>query len=733
MTELNYKNDIAVNLTFEVAGVKMPVPTENFCVRFFTGINSYLRHFDCTCKDGVYTHCEVDADEYTLHCYLDNHRLGVGQLCWELYDYVPNSKTGYGFKDGNMKVVTQGSTDYELVVNGGEGLDAKVDLTLIVSLTHLYAVMHLGWMIRNIVQTKLSDLPGGENIWTATLFNDAGQTMTSDFRVLNGKDGFFTFATQVKMNEWLTPDTPAGIRCYVTGDKTFWLYNGREWVQDATIPLVNAKIDDLKKKLASQEDGTSGATLIGYDGVQVTYESDDPSEPGEVTSPNQRTLKEELDDLHTKAYQTERNLSNFEDSTTAELEKKAPKALRLTITEHIDLDGKTYYTKDKSDNEIFDTLYNGGVVYAGMLNEGLDGMQILTWDELSYDGGSILSFVNGLTTVRITLHEDETADDNIVIVEHATEPADTLRSDLASKETSGASLIGYKGVTTTLNTEKSDTGEMITPIARTVEAELDDLHKRTYGAERDLQLETKARKAADTDLQTAINKKADNEYTTPNVSLPTESSDTGEMVMGSTTTVPKELDTLHTKALNNERTLELLKSLKKSGASLVGYKGIAVTGTGKLGDVVTLADAEPKTVEAELDDLHTKVYQHENDLTKKADIIALQNGIATGTAGAAMIGVASYKNEEIGVSLGAVDLQTYLNEFVDEYVSSMDNIDTALDKKADSLQVYTKQDINIKLSAKADSSSVPKVVTCTKAEYDALTTKDSNTFYAITD
>lgn len=130
MRRINYKSDIPpLLLSLKVDEKQITVPDCDFLVRFY--IDGYEgRHYDCSHIGGVWSNCEPSEDGTKLVCYINNQRLGIGELCAEFH-YMPTDKR---YSDGSQKsVVIIGSTELgvELVEDNGDAVtEAAIDVTL---------------------------------------------------------------------------------------------------------------------------------------------------------------------------------------------------------------------------------------------------------------------------------------------------------------------------------------------------------------------------------------------------------------------------------------------------------------------------------------------------------------------------------------------------------------------------------------------------------------------------
>ena len=130
MRRINYKSDIPpLLLSLKVDEKQITVPDCDFLVRFY--IEGYEgRHYDCSHIGGVWSNCEPSEDGTKLVCYINNQRLGIGELCAEFH-YMPTDKR---YSDGSQKsVVIIDSTELgvELVEDNGDAVtEAAIDVTL---------------------------------------------------------------------------------------------------------------------------------------------------------------------------------------------------------------------------------------------------------------------------------------------------------------------------------------------------------------------------------------------------------------------------------------------------------------------------------------------------------------------------------------------------------------------------------------------------------------------------
>lgn len=130
MRRINYKSDIPpLLLSLKVDEKQITVPDCDFLVRFY--IEGYEgRHYDCSRIGGVWSNCEPSEDGTKLICYINNQRLGIGELCAEFHYISPDKR----YSDGSQRsVVIIGSTELgvELVEDNGDAVtDAAIDVTL---------------------------------------------------------------------------------------------------------------------------------------------------------------------------------------------------------------------------------------------------------------------------------------------------------------------------------------------------------------------------------------------------------------------------------------------------------------------------------------------------------------------------------------------------------------------------------------------------------------------------
>ncbi len=130
MRRINYKSDIPpLLLSLKVDEKQITVPDCDFLVRFY--IDGYEgRHYDCSHIGGVWSNCEPSGDGTKLVCYINNQRLGIGELCAEFHYMSPDRR----YSDGSQKsVVVIGSTELgvELVEDNGDAVtEAAIDVTL---------------------------------------------------------------------------------------------------------------------------------------------------------------------------------------------------------------------------------------------------------------------------------------------------------------------------------------------------------------------------------------------------------------------------------------------------------------------------------------------------------------------------------------------------------------------------------------------------------------------------
>ena len=129
----NWKSDIRLAVTLLVGGEAVHVPSHAFTLRFkvCNGQVSY----DCWRDDsGGYHNCRPNDDGSMLLCFLDNHKLGLGELHCEYYDYAPDAD----FADGNKLTVVPQVLPIELVSGAGDDAE-QLDVEVVVSLDGVIA------------------------------------------------------------------------------------------------------------------------------------------------------------------------------------------------------------------------------------------------------------------------------------------------------------------------------------------------------------------------------------------------------------------------------------------------------------------------------------------------------------------------------------------------------------------------------------------------------------------
>lgn len=130
MRRINYKSDIPpLLLSLKVDEKQITVPDCDFLVRFY--IEGYEgRHYDCSHIGGMWSNCEPSEDGTKLVCYINNQRLGIGELCAEFHYISPDKR----YSDSSQKsVVIIDSTELgvELVEDNGDAVtEAAIDVTL---------------------------------------------------------------------------------------------------------------------------------------------------------------------------------------------------------------------------------------------------------------------------------------------------------------------------------------------------------------------------------------------------------------------------------------------------------------------------------------------------------------------------------------------------------------------------------------------------------------------------
>ena len=130
MRRINYKSDIPpLLLSLKVDEKQITVPDCDFLVRFY--IEGYEgRHYDCSHIGGAWSNCEPSEDGTKLVCYINNQRLGIGELCAEFH-YMPTDKR---YSDGSQKsvvIIDSAELGVELVEDNGDAVtEAAIDVTL---------------------------------------------------------------------------------------------------------------------------------------------------------------------------------------------------------------------------------------------------------------------------------------------------------------------------------------------------------------------------------------------------------------------------------------------------------------------------------------------------------------------------------------------------------------------------------------------------------------------------
>ena len=130
MRRINYKSDIPpLLLSLKVDEKQITVPECDFIVRFY--IEGYEgRHYDCSHIGGVWSNCEPSDDGTKLVCYINNQRLGIGELCAEFHYISPNKR----YSDGSQKsvvIIDRTELGVELVEDNGDAVtEAAIDVTL---------------------------------------------------------------------------------------------------------------------------------------------------------------------------------------------------------------------------------------------------------------------------------------------------------------------------------------------------------------------------------------------------------------------------------------------------------------------------------------------------------------------------------------------------------------------------------------------------------------------------
>lgn len=130
MRRINYKSDIPpLLLSLKVDEKQITVPDCDFIVRFY--IDGYDgRHYDCSHIGGVWSNCEPSEDGTKLVCYINNQRLGIGELCAEFHYISPDRR----YSDGSQKsvvIIDSAELGVELVEDNGDAVtEAAIDVML---------------------------------------------------------------------------------------------------------------------------------------------------------------------------------------------------------------------------------------------------------------------------------------------------------------------------------------------------------------------------------------------------------------------------------------------------------------------------------------------------------------------------------------------------------------------------------------------------------------------------
>lgn len=130
MRRINYKSDIPpLLLSLKVDEKQITVPDCDFLVRFY--IDGYEgRHYDCSHIGDAWSNCEPSEDNTKLICYVNNQRLGIGELCAEFHYMSPDKR----YSDGSQKsvlIIDSTELGVELVEDNGDAVtEAAIDVTL---------------------------------------------------------------------------------------------------------------------------------------------------------------------------------------------------------------------------------------------------------------------------------------------------------------------------------------------------------------------------------------------------------------------------------------------------------------------------------------------------------------------------------------------------------------------------------------------------------------------------
>lgn len=125
MRRENYKSDLRLVVTLTLGGTAIGVPDHDFGLRFFT--DDPRASYVCYRKGDEWFNCKQEGDKVV--CFLNHHRLGLGQLLCEFYDFAPDSD----FADGNYLKVVPRALDIELIAGAGddaEEIDASVAIDI---------------------------------------------------------------------------------------------------------------------------------------------------------------------------------------------------------------------------------------------------------------------------------------------------------------------------------------------------------------------------------------------------------------------------------------------------------------------------------------------------------------------------------------------------------------------------------------------------------------------------
>lgn len=277
---INYKSDFEVDVTLELGGIQIPIPDNDFKVVFYI-LES--KTYTCSYIGGVWTNCKK-KDDNTLQCFLDNHKLGIGALRVEFYDYKPNAD----YSDGDKLTVTPKGLNIYLVNGPSDGeniVDATIpydDLSELIRQVenNTNAITLLGNEIKEVgdaIPTKLSELNNDTQFVPRSVIEGLINSATQD-KELKG----YTAALPMTYDgtNWhyhLTPEMVSEIVRYLNLERQVWL--------KVSLNGIIEDVNNVEYVRLSKVDAVGSDVVLRGDGSVVTilcYTSTTPTENVEV-------------------------------------------------------------------------------------------------------------------------------------------------------------------------------------------------------------------------------------------------------------------------------------------------------------------------------------------------------------------------------------------------------------------------------------------------------------------